>query len=317
MAGGRPPDTPVTAIQWGTHLKQKTTRTSLGNLAEADIENPAVVVVGPVAGFDISWFENRPLMGHTLAVTRARTQSSDLVSQLQHLGADVIEVPTIEIAEPGSWAEADAQIHQLGAFDWLTFTSVNGVEHFFSRLFKLGYDIRALGHLKLATIGGATTEAIQKYHILVDLEPQKNTSEGLLDAFQDVEQIRDANILIPGPEKNRGVLQGGLQKLGAKAEAVTVYRTVKPKGLPKRFIDLVRVGAIDLITFTSSSTVTNLLDLLSEQNIEASIKGACIGPITAKTAHENGIEVLVTAPAEDVSINRLVDEIKTYLVGND
>lgn len=317
MAGGRAPNTPTAVIFRGTLPIQKTVRTQLDQLADVPIENPSVIVVGAVAGIDLSWFEDRPLMGRTIAVTRARTQASDLVRKLTALGADVLEVPTIEIAPTDSWAEVDLAIAALPQTQWVVFTSVNGVTHFFDRIFGLGFDLRVLAGVKIAAIGQSTGDRLRAYHLNVDLEPQNRVSEGLLEAFQKEEPLTGAHFLIPGPEKGRSVLPEGLKRAGAVVNEVAVYKTMQPKTLLERFKQVMAEQKLDLVTFTSSSTVTNLVALLTGAEVSMPIKAACIGPITAQTAEANGFQVVVQLDSADISIDGLVNEIVKFFTVND
>lgn len=312
IAGGREPETTVTAIYKGTLPGQKSIRTTLENLGQTPIDNPSVIVVGPVAGMDLAWFEKRPLLGKTIAVTRARTQSSDLVDQLNVLGAQVIEVPTIEIAPIQNWEMVDQVINSLAGFGWVIFTSTNGVSMFFDRIFQLGLDVRVLAGRKIAAIGNATTRCVESFHLNVDLEPETGTSEGILAAFEDRGSLDGVKILIPGPESRRSVLPKGLKELGAEVQEVVVYKTVKPKGFPERFNEAMSDASIDLVTFTSSSTVTNMVDMVSDLTLLQKIRCACIGPITAQTARSKGLEPVVSLDGDDISIPNLVAEIVAY-----
>lgn len=317
MQGGRSPDTPVAAVYRGTLPQQKTLRTTLQNLADADIKNPSVIVVGAVAGIDFSWFELLPLMGRCIAVTRARTQASDLVSQLRTLGAQVLEVPTIEIKPPDSWADADLAISELNQTDWLVFSSTNGVHRFFDRIFTLGMDLRVLAGVKIAAIGGATGDRVRDFHLKVDLEPEKQVSEGFLSAFKALGDLAGQRVLLAGPEKGRRVLPDGLREAGATVSEVAVYKTVQPNALPERFKVSMEGGEIDLITFTSSSTVTNFVAMLGDSLLLKGLDAACIGPITAQTAETYGLNVVVQPDAADISVGALVQQIVAFFDPDD
>jgi len=317
IKGGRSVETPTTVIYKGTTPAQKTIRTQLGKLADIPIQNPSVIVVGAVAGIDFQWFETRPLMGRTLAVTRARTQASDLVKRLEQLGAYVIEVPTIEIAAVEAWDLVDLAIADLPHTDWVVFTSVNGVSYFFNRIFALGLDLRVLADVKIAAIGQATGDHIRGHHLNVDLEPQERDSEGFLGALINTGSLTGVHFLIPGPEKARSVLPDGLKNSGARVREVAVYKTMQPNALPERFVGALKEQTLDLVTFTSSSTVTNLSALLSGQDVPTPIKAACIGPVTAQTALDNGYHVAVQLDSEDISIDGLVKEVVNYFAIED
>ena len=311
IAGGRPSETPVAAIQWGSLPLQRTVRTTLGEMGAVEMTNPAVIVVGKVAGMDLDWFASKPLFGKTIAVTRARTQASELVNMLRVLGAQVLEVPTIAFSEPGNWCDVDCAIADIHAFDWLVLTSTNGTDRFFGRLFKQGRDVRALGGIKIATIGAATSARVREWCLNVDLEAANRTSEGLLAAFGA--DLSGQDFLLPRPEESRDVLANKLRERGAEVRELVVYKTVMPKCLPEEFLQLVEKEAIDLIAFTSSSTVVNLASLLKKarQNWQY-LPAACIGPITAQTAVSQRFDVVVELDETSVSISGLVKAIVTY-----
>ena len=311
IAGGRSPETPVAAIQWGSLPLQRTVRTTLGEMGAVEMTNPAVIVVGKVAGIDLDWFESKPLFGKTIAVTRARAQASELVHMLRALGAQVLEVPTIAFLEPQNWYDVDDAIADIQAFDWLVLTSTNGTDRFFERLFKQGRDVRALGEIKIATIGAATSSRVREWHLNVDLEATNRASEGLLADFGT--DLSGQRFLLPRPEKSRDVLANGLRDRGGEVREVVVYKTVMPECLPEEFLQLLEKEAIDLIAFTSSSTVLNLVSLLKKarQNWKY-LPAACIGPITAQTAVAQGFDVVVALDETSVSISGLVKAIATY-----
>ena len=311
IAGGRPPETPVAAVQWGSLPLQRTVRTTLGEMGAVEMTNPAVIVVGKVAAMDLDWFEAKPLFGKTIAVTRARTQASELVHMLRALGAQVLEVPTIAFAEPENWCDVDCAIADIHSYDWLVLTSTNGTDRFFERLFKQGRDVRALGEVKIATIGAATSARVREWRLNVDLEAVNRTSEGLLAAFGT--DLSGQRFLLPRPEESRDVLANKLRERGAEVRELVVYKTVMPKCLPEDFLQLVEKEAIDLIAFTSSSTVVNLASLLKKarQNWQY-LPAACIGPITAQTAVSQGFDVVVELDETSVSIFGLVKAIVTY-----
>ena len=260
---------------------------------------------------DLDWFVSKPLFGRTIAVTRARTQASDLVHRLRALGAQVLEVPTIAFADPQDWCDVDCAIADIHSFDWLVLTSTNGTDRFFERLFKQGRDIRILSGIKIATIGAATSARVREWHLNVDIEAADRTSEGLLAAFGA--DLSGQRFFLPCPEKSRDVLANGLRDRGGEVREVVVYKTVMPECLPENFLQLLKKDAVDLIAFTSSSTVLNLVDLLKEtrQNWEY-LPAACIGPITAQTAVSQGFDVVVELDETSVSISGLVQAIAAY-----
>lgn len=311
IAGGRPPETPVAAIQWGSLPLQRTLRTTLREMGTVEMTNPSVIVVGKVAAMDLDWFASKPLFGRTIAVTRARIQASELVHQLRELGAQVIEVPTIEFAEPENWCEVDGAIADIHSFDWLVLTSTNGTDRFFERLFKQGRDVRALGEIKIATIGAATSARVREWHLNVDCEATNRVSEGLLAALGA--DISGQRFLLPRPEKSRDVLAKGLREHGGEVREIVVYKTVMPKFLPEKFLHFLEKDTIDLVAFTSSSTVSNLVSLLKNTRPNWQyVPAACIGPITAQTAVSQGFDVAVELDETSVSISGLVRAIVAY-----
>ncbi|HEY3241495.1 MAG TPA: uroporphyrinogen-III C-methyltransferase, partial [Acidimicrobiia bacterium] len=184
MAGGLAADTPVTAVTWGTRPEQRTHRTTLGGLGAAPVEAPATMVVGAVAGLDLRWFEDRPLFGRTVVVTRAREQASDLVERLHHLGAETVELPVIEIGDAADGGAAlTAAAGMVGDYDWLAFTSANAVERFFAALGGLGRDARALAGVAVAAIGPGTAAALARAGVQADLMPSRFVAESVVEAF--------------------------------------------------------------------------------------------------------------------------------------
>ena len=313
IGGGLLPETPIAAVQWGSLPVQKTVRTTLGQMAEVEMQNPSVIVVGEVASMDLSWFVSRPLFGRTIAVTRARAQASELVQLLGVLGAVVIEVPTIAFVEPADWNDVDCAIEELSSFDWLILTSSNGTDRFFERLFLQGHDMRALSGLRIATVGGATSARVRDWHLTVDLEARERVAEGLLKALGD--EASKGRFLIPRPEKSRDVLAQGLRDLGGAVREVVVYKTIVPASFPFGFVTHLQNRTVDLVTFTSSSTVTNFVKLLEENCPEIAQKNlpaACIGPITAQTARDVEFDVVIELDEASVSIGGLVDAIEVY-----
>ena len=187
---------------------------------------------------DLDWFASKPLFGKTIAVTRARTQASELVHMLRALGAQVLEVPTIVFAEPDDWRDVDCAIADVHSYDWLVLTSTNGTDRFFERLFKQGRDVRALGGIKIATIGAATSARVREWHLDVDLEAANRTSEGLFAALDA--DLSGQRFLLPRPEKSRDVLAKGIRERGGEVREVVVYKTIMPEYLPDDFLQAVK-----------------------------------------------------------------------------
>jgi uroporphyrinogen III methyltransferase / synthase len=299
VAGGLPPETPVAAVRNGTRADQETVRATLATVGDAGVKAPAAIVVGEVAGLDLSWFESRPLFGRAIVVTRAREQASELRHRLEGLGAEVIELPAIAI-EP-----VDFEVPELDGYGWLVFTSANGVTAFFDRgIGPLGLDARAIAGVRIAAIGPRTSGALADRGLRPDLVPERFVAESLLDAFPP--PVADGErVLLARAERARDVLPAGLSERGYEVDVLAVYRTVSAQTDPDT-VDRVRRGGVDALTFTSSSTVTNFCDLLGAipdpQPLVASI-----GPVTSKTAKERGLRVDVEAAEH--TIDGLVDAV--------
>ena len=230
-------------------------------------------------------------------VTRARQQASNLVEQLESLGAEIMECPTIRIVPPESHDLTDKAVENLGSYDWIVFTSVNGVKAFFERLFAQGKDSRALGGLRTAAIGPVTAETLLKYGINTDILPKNYRAESVVEAFSD-QDVSGKKILLPRAEEARPVIPVELEKMGATVDEVAVYRTVQDKENVDALLEDLKKGAVDMVTFTSSSTVKNFKALIPEAEFSDLLKGvdiACIGPITEDTATELGFKVAVVA----------------------
>jgi uroporphyrinogen III methyltransferase/synthase len=299
VKGGLAPETPVAAVRNGTRLDQQTVRATLGTAAGADIRAPAAIVVGEVAALDLAWFESRPLFGRSVVVTRAREQASDLRHRLEALGAEVIELPAIAI-EP-----IDFDVPALDRYAWLVFTSANGVTAFFERgLGPAGHDARALAGLRIAAIGPGTAASLAGRGLRPDLLPERFVAESLLDAFPSPSAEGD-RVLIARAQSARDVLPAGLSERGYEVEVLAVYRTVTGTPDPT-VVERVRGGDVDALTFTSSSTVTNLCDLLGEVPAPQPLV-ASIGPVTSKTAIERGLRVDVEA--SEHTIDGLLDAL--------
>ncbi len=295
LAAGLAGDTPAAAVSWGTRPEQRTVRATLSTLGQHELLAPSVIVVGGVAAEDLSWFADRPLFGRTVVVTRARTQASGLVARLRELGAEVVEAPAIQIADPGDGGVAlRSAVGRIGSFDWVVFTSPNGVRRTFAHL----PDTRALGGVRVAAIGPGTADALARVRVVPDLVPDRFVAEGLLDVFPSP-PAEGGRVLLARAEVARGVLPEGLRAAGWDVEVAPAYRTVAVE------VDddvRARIAAADAVTFTSSSTVTNLLAAVDAPSLSAAV--VSIGPITSATAREHGLTV--TAEATEHTIDGLV-----------
>lgn len=296
---GRSASTPAAVIQWGTTAKQKTVTATLSAIAEkaakAGISPPAVLVVGDVVKLreKLNWFEKKPLFGLNIVVTRPARQAGVLSDLLEKNGAQAIEFPTIEIAEPDSWGETDAFIRELPHYDWIVFTSTNGVERFVARLLMKGLDIRAMWRARICAIGPATASALERSGIRADLIPPRYRSEEAAEALCKKE-ISGKRILIPRAQKARDILPEILRKAGARVDLAPVYKTILPQnGKTREIRSLLEKREVDIVTFTSSSTVENFVKLMPDATSTDLLSGvlvACIGPVTAETARSLGIE---------------------------
>jgi uroporphyrinogen III methyltransferase/synthase len=312
--GGRSPDTPVAVIQDGTLPSQKTIRTRLENLSQVTAESPAIIVVGKVADLDMDWFEARPLFGKRILVTRSLEQSGEFARALQNFGAEVLEAPTIEFAEPKDWSRVDSAINEAESFHWIVFASVNAVDRFFGRVLECGRDLRIFHRAKFAVVGSATAARVKDYSIRVTLCPAEYTAEALGRALA-LEDVEGQRILVPRPEVAREHLAEVLGRLGADVEQAVVYRTIAPDRLPEDALQALTNDAIDLISFTSSSTARNLISLVGGGDLLPkllNVPAACIGPSTSKTAIELGFRVVASPTKDEVTVEGLTAAIRNY-----
>jgi uroporphyrinogen III methyltransferase/synthase len=322
LSAGLPPGTPSALIRWGTLNRQQTLTAELGEIAslavKAGLEPPAVLVVGETVGLrrELRWFENRPLFGRTLVVTRGRRQAPELSGALEELGALVRELPTVAIRPVDEPSALDGAVGELGSYAWVVFTSVNGVEFFFSALERAGLDARALAGTRAAAIGPETAARLREHGVRADLVPGRFTSRALLGSFAARKKgCTGERFLLPGSDIAGDLLPAGLEEMGAEVTRLPVYRNLAP-GYRAEEVDEVFGQAPDLVTFTSSSTARNLAAILRSCGREeylGRIRGACIGPVTAETARGQGIEVALEAPAHTVA--GLVRAIQTYFRG--
>ncbi|MBW1697544.1 MAG: uroporphyrinogen-III C-methyltransferase [Deltaproteobacteria bacterium] len=306
---GMSPQTPVAIIQWGTTPAQFTITGTLGTILkqvnDAGMRPPAIIVVGQVVSLreELKWFENRPLLGKRIVVTRAREQASELVSALFELGAECIEFPTIKVVPPDDWTPLDSSIEMLSEYDWLVFTSVNGVSYFFRRLFEKGKDMRVFGHVRTACIGPSTAGRLLDFGLKTDVLPETYRAESIIEAFRH-EEINGKRILLPRAKEARPVLPVELTKMGALVDEVAAYQTEMVRDGAELLLDRLKSGTIDLITFTSSSTVKNFRALLPKDGFKDLLKSvtiASIGPVTSETARCLELEVHITAKSYTIA----------------
>ena len=315
---GKSPDTPIALIRWGTTPAQQTVSGTLETIVEkaqaAGLKAPAIIVVGEVVNLrqTLKWFEDRPLLGNRIVVTRARQQASDLVRLLSDQGAACLEYPTIKIMPPEDPEPLKQAVENLSTYDWIVFTSVNGVIYFFEQLFAAGKDVRALGRMQTAAIGPATAERLLEFGLTSDIVPQTYRAESVVEAFEKV-KLKGKKILLPRAREARPILPKELTKMGAAVNEIPAYETLKAVENTDDLLQKLKDNHIDLITFTSSSTVKNFKALLPAKNFTKLIQGvtiASIGPITSDTAKELGFDVHITA--ESYTIPGLIEAILQY-----
>ena len=304
MKHGAKATLPVALIRWGTTGRQQTLRGTLADIAAKAVETgfsaPAVAVFGEVVGLRdrLNWFEKRPLFGKRIAVTRTRQQAGGLLASLRDLGADAFEMPTIRIEpplDPRAFGELVMDVHN---YDWLVFTSPNGVTAFFDLFFKIYKDAREIGGVRIAAIGPATAQRVRDFHLSVDVQPKEFVAEAVVAALQEQGSVENERILLARAEQARDVLPRELTRLGAIVDEAVAYRTVPETDDISGGIARFRAEGADLITFTSSSTVENFLGL--ESAAARGIKTASIGPITSQTMSEHGLAIDIEAKQYDI-----------------
>ena len=292
MARGRAADTPAMAVRWATRADQQTLVGTLATLPaeieRAGMKPPATIVIGEVVRLreKLDWFERLPLFGRRIIVTRAREQADALSSRLETLGACVIEAPAIEIRPASDYGPLDAAIARLASYDWMIFTSANGVRFFLERLDASKNDLRAL-RARICAIGPATRAALEALHLKVDLMGREYVAEGLLEAFAPFD-LEGKSVLLPRAAVARDTIPVELARRGARVDVVEAYRTEKP------VLATAELPAADCITFTSSSTVRNFVAMHGAAALR-DMQVVSIGPVTSATARELGIEVAAEA----------------------
>jgi len=291
---GASPETPVAIVHRGTTGQQRTVTGTLGD-PPTEVSPPSVIVIGDVVRQreSLNWFEQRPLFGKRIVVTRSREQASELVRQLSELGADVLEIPTIRIEPPKSRAPMREAVAAIGEYDWLVFTSPNGVDAFFHEFFAKHKDVRELGIVKIAAIGAATAEKLAELHLEVDLLPAEFTGEALLAEFKKSVSCENVKFLLPRADLADERLARGLEDLGGVVDDLDAYQTVpETDDRTGHRARLLAEGA-DIVTFTSSSTVNNFCELVDAKALRT--KFVSIGPQTTAAAKARGLEVAAEA----------------------
>lgn len=314
IEAGMPPETPAALVHWGTTARHRSLVATIATLPDEGprhgFTNPSLIVVGGVVNLHdrLNWFEQKPLLGKGVVVTRAREQASGLAEALHELGADVVQFPTIEILPLADYTPVDAAIRDLPGYDWVVFTSVNGVRHFRNRLAACGLDSRALAGRKVAAIGPATADALRVMGIEPDFIPDRYVAEGVVEGML-AHGMGGKRVLLPRAREAREVLPDELRKAGAVVDVLPVYATVPGAARKDDVLARMREGRIHCITFGSSSTVDNFLSLVDADLVKAhpEVKLACIGPVTRKTLEGHGLTCHIQ-PA-DFTIPALVDEL--------
>jgi uroporphyrinogen III methyltransferase/synthase len=303
MEVGRSPETPALAARWATRPDQQVVVGTLGSLAgmieQHGMKPPATIVIGEVVRLreKLDWFSKLPLAGRRIVITRAQEQAGNLAVRLRALGADAIELPSIEIRPYEDYTALDAATANLDSYDWLIFTSANGVRFFLDRLDRSRKDIRSIRG-RIAAIGPATKAALEQLHLKIDRMAAEFVAEGLLDALRD-EDLNGKRILLPRAAVARDTLPVGLRARGAVVDVAPAYRTATPENLAARAHALLSGSPRpDWITFTSSSTVQNLIAAAGADAL-AGIRVASIGPVTSATAKKMGLSVAAEASQFD------------------
>jgi uroporphyrinogen III methyltransferase/synthase len=297
---GKKADTPAAVVHLASTGGQRTVEAPLADLPaaaqKAALRSPAVILIGEVVGLrrELAWFEQRPLFGKSVLVTRPKHQAGDLASRLDQLGAKVHLLPAIEIHDPPDWGPVDRALERLGSFQWLVFTSVNGVHALVGRLRKTGRDLRALGAIRLAAIGPATADALRSYYLEPDLIPEEYRSEGLAEALKS--QVRGQRVLLARADRGRDLLRDELATI-AEVTQVAVYSqadVLQPESLA-----CLSRGEIDYVLLTSSNIARAFaaaLDPKDREMIQAGrIRLVSISPVTSAAMHEVGLPVAAEA----------------------
>ncbi len=314
MSYGRDGKTPAAVIRWGTKAEQEVLVSTLDSIAEdvakAGIKPPAIFMVGDVVELreSLQWFDQKPLFGKKIVVTRAREQASQLVDTLESLGADVIESPAIETIPLPLDEEKVSIFREIEDFNTIVFTSARGVEYFFERLFEMGLDSRSLGHMRFCVVGSGTAKALKKAGFLCDMMPEDYKAESLVETMRPFLSKED-RILLVQPLVARSVIPDALREMGIPITVLRLYKTEAVTAGKAHLIESLETRKVDYITFTSSSTVLNTLKMLGDKGKEllSSTKVICIGPITAATCEEKGIAV--SSIAKEYTIASMVETI--------
>ena len=315
IEGGMPAEMPVAAIQWGTQPRQRTVVGTLETISDdankAGITAPVITVIGysVVLRDELNWFESKPLFGRRIVVTRAANQAPALTQKLRDLGADVIEMPATRIARLDLTPLREA-IGRVSEYQWIIFTSQNAVAIFWEQLLGAGLDARTLAGLQVAAVGPATAGALLEHGIVVDVVPERFVAESLLEKLSERDDVAGSSILYVTAEGSRDVLPEGLDEIGASVDRILAYRSIVDGTGAERLVRSIEKHPIDLVTFTSASSVRGYVDAVGEELSRRS-PAASIGPATSEAVRAAGIELKIEA--EESTIDGLVDAIERSL----
>ena len=317
---GRSASTPAALVQWGTWSEQRTVTGNIGNILQrgkdAGLTPPVISVIGEVVNLrdDLAWFDKRTLFGKRVLVTRSRSQASRFCNLLEQAGAKPIELPTIAIGPLDDFSKLDNTLADLSQYDWIIFASANAVESVFERLSILGKDARTLATTTIGAIGPATANALSQHGITADFMPSRPVSKAVLEELSSREW-KDVSVLLPAADIGRDELDKGLTEMGASVNRLPAYRNVPTDGVDGLAKTAFKNG-VDVVTFTSSSTVRNLLEILHGDRtaLESSFI-ACIGPVTSATCRELGLRV--DLEATEHTVEGLVDALTNHFAGDE
>lgn len=315
IEGGMPPEIPAAAIQWGTLPKQRTVVATLESIAERAAESgltaPVITVIGysVVLRDEMNWFESRPLFGRRIVVTRAAAQAPLLSERLRELGAEVVEMPATRVVRLDLSPLRDA-VARIGEYQWIIFTSQNGVAIFWEQLLGSGLDARALAGVRIAAVGPATAGALLEHGIVVDVVPERFVAESLLEKLAERDDVAGARVLYVTAEGAREVLPEGLEELGAIVQRIDAYRSIVDGTGAKRLRRALEEGNVDLVTFTSASSVRGYVETVGEE-LSRRAPAASIGPATSEAIRAAGIDLKVEA--KESTIDGLVEAIERAL----
>lgn len=319
IAGGMNPEKPAAVVQWATLPRQRSVSATVSQLPEAvkeaGLSSPAIVIIGDVASCrdEIRWFETKPLFGRRVVITRNRSQVGELRERFEQLGAEVLELPLVEISGDPHPETLEDVFAEFWGYEWIVFTSANGVRHFFDQFFQRFKDVRALGGIRFAAIGEPTAREIESFRIEVELVAEKSTAEGMAEALIATESLDNAKVLVVTGNRNRDVLVKTLEGAMAIVDALPVYRTDLAVLKENEVAEDFRTRGADLIVFTSSSAVTSFVQQAAQlkPGPEAQSPKACsLGPITSEKLRSVGITVEVEA--KEQTLNSLVETVCEY-----